>query len=150
MEKRIAGSYGKHGNYGRWFVRAIILCRSLAICACESGGGPPRSRTLRARRVIGIRASVLECASPLALFSADSAAERSLRTATTLPAYCDSDTSVAVHFSHRLFTPLQRSHVTKSLKIPPNFPLSVTLKRAEARAPLAAVVSIEPLWRLTA
>jgi len=34
----------------------------------ESGGGPPHSKTLRAHEADGIRASVLECASPLALF----------------------------------------------------------------------------------
>jgi len=37
--------------------------------ARESGGGPPHSKTLRDYRAAVARASVLECVSPLALWS---------------------------------------------------------------------------------
>jgi hypothetical protein len=49
------------------FTRAMFSVDSRAPRARQSGGGPPHSRTLRVCGTIVLRASVLECASPLAL-----------------------------------------------------------------------------------
>jgi hypothetical protein len=53
-------------------------------CSMKSGGGPPHSKTLRAHESHKIRASVLDCASPLALFPAYQSALTSNSSATEI------------------------------------------------------------------